>query len=249
MKKTMADRRTMIRTMVTIAVFCAVAFISQFIFKIRVFGFLTFDAKDAVMAVGAMAFGPLWGLVMSILLATLESITIGGDTGAIGWIMDILSTASFVCVSAFFYRRKRTMEGAILALLAGVLAGIAMMMAMNVVFTPAFMLNMSLVDFVRIPFDEEIRAGYLENVRSVVGMIPTILLPFNVTKAFLNAGLVLVLYKPISTAMKHAKVIKGEPTSLHFDRKSVLMLVIGVLVIVACVTVFLILMNGQFEWG
>ncbi len=248
MKKTKIDRRAAIRTMVTVAVFCAVAFISQFIFKIRVFGFLSFDAKDAVMAVGAMAFGPASGFLMSILLATLESITMG-ETGVIGWIMDVLSTAPFVCVSAWVYRRKRTMNGAILALAVGVLTAIATMMAMNVVFTPAFMMNMSLVDFVRIPFDEEIRGAYLENMRNVVGMIPTILLPFNVTKAFLNGGLVLVLYKPISTAMKHAKVIKGEPASLHFDRKSILMLVIGILVIAVCITAFLLLMNGQFEWG
>lgn len=228
MKKTMTDRRTMIRTMVAVAVFCAVAYICQFIFRIRVFGFLTFDAKDAVMAVGAMAFGPVWGFVMSILLATIESITMG-ETGVIGWIMDLLSSASFVCVAALIYRFKRTMSGAILALSASVLSTTAVMLVLNLFLTPLYLPGATMA--------------------SVAAMIPSTLLPFNLTKAFLNAGLVLVLYKPISTAMKNAKVVKGEPSSLRFDRKSILMLAIGILLIAACVAAFLLLMNGRFEWG
>ena len=121
------------------------------------------------------------------------------------------------------------MSGAIIGLSAAVLSMTASMMVLNLLLTPL----------------------YLEGatVASVAGMIPTILLPFNLTKALLNAGLVLVLYKPISTALKHAKVVKGETGSMHFDKKSVLLLVTGLLVIAFCITAFLLFMNGSFEWG
>ena len=227
MNKT-TDRRTLIRTMATVAVFCAVAYVCQFVFRIRVFGFLTFDAKDAFMAVGAMIFGPFWGIMMALLLATLEAISIG-STGIIGWIMDFFSSASFVFVAALIYRYRRTMVGAIAALAAAVLSATATMVVLNIFLTPLYVEGATM--------------------QSVAAMIPTVLLPFNLTKTLLNAGLVLVLYKPISTALKHAKLVKGDYGALRFDRRSILMLVIGLLVIVACITAFLLLMNGSFEWG
>lgn len=227
MKKT-ASNQLQLRTMVAVAVFCAVAFVCQFVFRIRVFGFLTFDAKDAIMAVGAMVFGPVWGFVMALLLSTLESITMGG-TGPIGWVMDLLSSASFVCVAALVYARKRTMSGAIIGLSAAVLSMTAVMMVLNLFLTPLYVEGAT--------------------IESIAASLPTIFLPFNLTKALLNAGLVLVLYKPISTALKHAKVVKGEVTALSFDRKSISMLVLGLLVIAACIVAFIILMNGSFEWG
>ena len=57
---TTAKRRENLLRMVIVAVFCALAYACQFVFRIHV-SFLTFDAKDAVMAIGAMIFGPLWG--------------------------------------------------------------------------------------------------------------------------------------------------------------------------------------------
>lgn len=222
------DRRTVVRTMVTVAVFCAVAYVCQFVFRIRVFGFLTFDAKDAFMAVGAMIFGPFWGIMMALLLATLESISIG-TTGVIGWIMDFFSSASFVFVAALIYRYRRTMVGAIIALATAVLSATATMIVLNLFLTPLYMSGATM--------------------QSVAAMIPTVLLPFNLTKALLNAGLVLVLYKPISTALKHAKLVKGEVGTLRFDRKSVMMLILGLVVIATCIIAFLFFMNGSFEWG
>ena len=227
MNKSLTDRRSMIRRMAAVAVFCAVAYACQYVFRIHVF-FLTFDAMDAVMAIGAMLFGPLWGLVITLVVASIEALSISSGTGWIGWIMNVLSSATFVCVSAVIYRYKRTMLGAILGLFTGVLSTVSVMLVLNLLLTPLY-------------------TG--KSVKEIAAMIPTLLLPFNLTKSLLNAGLVLVLYKPISTAMKNARVIKGEPTSLRFDRKSVLMLIIGVMVIAACVTAFLLFMNGQFEWG
>ena len=41
----------------------------------------------------------------------------------------------------------------------------------------------------------------------VIDLIPTLLFPFNLTKAVLNAGVVLALYKPLITALRAAKLL------------------------------------------
>ena len=217
--KNQQQRRETLRTMVAVAVFCAVAYVVQFVFQIHVL-FLTFDAKDAVMAIGAMLFGPLWGLVMTFLVAFLELLSNVSGTGIIGFVMNFLSSTAFVCICAWIYRYKRTMMGAVLGLLAGVVAMTASMMVMNLLLTPLYMEGAT--------------------VETVAAMIPTLLLPFNLTKSLMNAGLVLVFYKPISMALKKAKVLKGDPGVFRFDRVTIIVLVSGLLLIAACVAVFLL---------
>ena len=212
--------------MVTVAVFCAVSYICQFMFRIHV-GFLTFDAKDAVMTVGAMLFGAPWGVLMALLVALLEMITLS-ETGWIGFFMNFLSSAAFAGLAALIYRRRRSMTGAILGLSAGVVAMTVLMILWNLLLTPLYMKT---------------------DIQTVVAMIPTLLLPFNLTKALLNAGLVLIFYKPISTALKKAKLVRGEVGSLHFSRGSLFMLLLGLLLIAVCIVVFVLVMHGSFEWG
>ena len=216
-----ASYETLIR-MVVVSVFCALAYVCQFVFRIHV-SFLTFDAKDAVMAIAAMIFGPIWGVVMALLVAFLEFMTISG-TGVYGLIMNFASSAAFCAISAGVYKYKRTMTGAVMALVTAVLGTTALMMLLNVLVTPYYMTGGS--------------------VEAVVAILPTLLLPFNLTKTVMNAALVLVLYKPVSVALKKARILKGGPDSFTWDKKTILVMVGGLALIAACVTVFLIALGG-----
>jgi len=169
------------RTLVAVGVFCALAYVCCVLFHFKV-GFLSFDLKDAVMTVAAMLFGPVYGLAMSIVVSTIESITIG-TTEFYGYIMDILSSVSFICVGSFIYSRKRNMVGALLGMTSSVVVMTAVMMGANLLITPFYM-GVSSAD--------------------VAAMIPTLLLPFNLTKAVFNASLVFLLYKPIANALRLA---------------------------------------------
>lgn len=226
--KLVKDSRQAVRRMALVAVFCAVAYVCQFLFSFKV-AFLTFDAKDAVMTVGAMFFGPLWGIVMSLIVALLEMVTSGSGTGFYGFIMNFLSSAVFSALAAWIYRYKHTLLGAILGLTASVFGMTAVMLVFNLLITPLYM------------------GG---TTAEVAAMIPTLLLPFNLVKALFNAGLVLVLYKPISTALKRAKLLRGEHAEkAKFDKKSIPVLIAGVLLVVLCLVVFLVLLHGTVEWG
>lgn len=219
-----AKRREKLLRMVVVAVFCALAYACQFVFRIHV-SFLTFDAKDAVMAIGAMIFGPVWGVVMSLIVALLEFLTLSG-TGIYGFIMNFASSAAFTGICAWIYKHKRTMAGAVAGLATAVIGMTALMMALNLLITPLYMTGASVAD--------------------VAALIPTLLLPFNLTKALMNAGLVLVLYKPVSIALKKARILSGGPDTFHFDKKTVAVLIAGIALIVLCVIIFLVLMHGSF---
>lgn len=218
-----AERREKLLRMVIVAVFCALAYACQFVFRIHV-SFLTFDAKDAVMAIGAMIFGPVWGVVMSLLVALLEFLTLSG-TGVYGFIMNFASSAAFTALCAGVYKYKRTMTGAVAGLAAAVLGMTVLMMILNLIVTPLYMTGGS--------------------VEAVIELIPTLLLPFNLTKALMNAGLVLVLYKPVSIALKKARILKGGPDTFTFDKKTLAVLIAGLALIAACVVIFLVVLHGN----
>lgn len=221
--RTTAQRREKLLRMVVVAVFCALAYACQFVFRIHV-SFLTFDAKDAIMAIGAMIFGPVWGVVMAFLVAFLEFLTLSG-TGVYGFIMNFASSAAFTAICAGVYKHKRTMNGAIWGLFAAVLGTTALMMVLNLVVTPYYMTGGS--------------------VKAVAELIPTLLLPFNLTKALMNAGLVLVLYKPVSLALKKARVLKGGPDKFTFDKKTLAVLIGGLSLIAVCAVIFLVVLHGN----
>lgn len=220
---TTSKRRENLLRMVVVAVFCALAYACQFVFRIHV-SFLTFDAKDAVMAIGAMIFGPVWGVVMAFLVAFLEFLTLSG-TGVYGFIMNFASSAAFTALCAGVYKHKRTMVGAVLGLCTAVLGTTAWMMLLNLIVTPYYMTGGS--------------------VKAVAELIPTLLLPFNLTKSLMNAGLVLVLYKPVSLALKKAKILKGGPDKFTFDKKTLAVLIGGLSLIAICVVIFLVVLHGN----
>lgn len=221
----MKNRKFDTKRMIVIALFCAIAYATMFVLRIKV-SFLTFDAKDAVITIAAMLFGPATGAGISLVVATLELITVS-DTGIYGWVMNFASSAVFSIMASAIYQHKRRMASAIVGLAAAVVSVTAVMMGMNLLITPLY-------------------TG--ASARDVAAMIPTLLLPFNLTKASLNAALVMVLYKPISTAMKKARVtdtVGGE--GYHVNRQSLIFTLVGLAVTVACVCVMIFVLDGSFS--
>ncbi len=210
------------KKLVAIALFCAVAYIGMF-FRINV-SFLTFDLKDAFMTIGAMFFGPLAGVAMAAVVALLEFISIS-DTGVYGLIMNFLSSAVFASVAPLVYKHKRKLCGAVIGLILSVIATVSVMMAANLLITPYYM-GVSL-DMVK-------------------GLIPTLLLPFNLTKSILNASLVLLLYKPVTTAIKATKLVKT--SDRHSEKKkgnTIATIVLSLIIIALCLVVLFVFMGGS----
>ena len=216
-----------IRKMTLIALFAAMAYAVTFIFHIKV-SFLTFDAKDAVVGIAAMILGPGAGAVISLLVATIEQITIG-DTGFWGWLMDFASTATFSVVAGYIYSKRRNITGVAISLSAAVVSTVTIMMLCNLLITPIYM---------------------KVELMQVVELIPTLLLPFNFTKAVLNAGVVLALYKPLVTALRAAKLLpKSENANgkqSFWSIRSLVFILIAIVLISASIIYMIFGLGGSF---
>ncbi len=215
-----------LRRLTAVAMFCALAYICMFVFRIKV-SFLTFDAKDAVITTGAMFFGPLTALVSSAVVALLELITVS-DTGIYGCIMNFISSAAFSVTASLIYKYRRKLSGAITALVGAVVAMVACMMVANLLITPFYM---------------------HVTVSDVRGLIPTLLFPFNLTKGFLNASLVLLLYKPVTRALRASGLVhmQSAETPVKARKTTIIIAIIAAVLVVVSILVFLMLLNGQFE--
>ena len=211
------DNSYLIKNMVGMALFSALAYVVSFITPLKV-QHLSFDAKDAVLVIASFIYGPASSIVMSLLTAFLEFITFG-STGVWGFIMDFASSVAFSLTASLIYKYKRSLNGAIISLFCACAVTSAVMMPLNILITPRFT-----------PVSAEV----------VISMIPTLLLPFNFAKALVNSAIAMILYKPVILALKRAKMVDSK-MSAKFDKKSVIMLMLGALLLVLGLVIFYIL--------
>lgn len=227
MKKTRTTKEH-IKAISAVGLFCAIAYVCCVLFHFKA-GFLTFDLKDAVMTVGAMIFGPIYGVAMAVIVAIIEGLTIS-STGVYGFIMNVLSSVTFVGIASLIYMVRRTMRGAVAGIITASVSMVAVMIAANILITPFYM---------NVPRGE------------VIALIPTLLLPFNLTKAIFNSAVVFIIYKPIITAMRNAGFIvsevKREASANRRPNYSVM--IIAAIVGIVALLFFFLKLNGSFTFG
>lgn len=232
MSASSVNNRAKIKKITVIALFIALAYIAMFVFRIKV-SFLTFDMKDAIVTLAGLLFGPVNALIISFSVALLEGISVS-ETGVIGFVMNFLSTSAFSVTAAVVYKYKKNIRGAVVGLVGAVLSTTAIMLVLNLLLTPLYVEGATTAD--------------------VAKMIPTLLLPFNFTKALLNAAIVLIVYKPVSKVMKRTgivnDVIKEKSTDNNRSGRAAFSLtvsLIGATIVVICLVVFFVVLEGNFS--
>ena len=218
--------KQLVQKTVLIAVFSALAFGVSVAVHFPV-SFLTLDFKDAILAVGGMFCGPVAALLMSGIAALLEFLTIS-DTGVYGLIMNFLASAAFSVTAAVIYKYRKSFSGAITALVASVFSMTAVMMIANLTVTPFYM---------GVP------------VGQVLSMIPTLLLPFNLIKASLNAALTALLYKPLSAGLSRIFPQAHPLTRGKFDKRSFILVLAAVAVIVVALVLLFVYFDAKIAFG
>ena len=179
---------TNVRTITSLAMLAAIAYVVMLLSKMlpQVSGFLQMDLKDTVICIGAFLFGALSAAVMSIVVAGVEMFTVS-DTGPIGCIMNVLATCAFCCTAAFVYKKFHTRKGAVIGLALGTVCLTVVMLLWNYLITPIYM--------------------GMDREEIVVPMLIPVFLPFNLVKGGLNMALILLLYKPVVTALRKARLV------------------------------------------
>ena len=217
------------KRLVGIAVFSSLAFVVALVCQIipSVAGFLSLDFKDAVIAMASFIYGPTSAVLIALIAAALELVTIS-TTGWYGFVMNFVSSAIFSLTASLIYRKFKSLNGALASFAAAVVATVSVMLLLNTFVTPLYMAQ------VGIPLD---RAG-------VIAMIPDVLLPFNLAKALLNSALAMMLYKPVSNACRRIGFAMGDARKMTFNRASAVIIAVGILFITAAVILLLRIPNG-----
>lgn len=220
MKKTDTKRLTIL------AMLAAIAYVVMVFIRIPAVSFLKYEPKDVILTITGFLFGPFDALVTIVLVALVEMFTVS-DTGPIGMLMNVISSACFVCTSAAIYRKHHTLKGALAGLVTGIVLTTAVMLLWNYLITPFYQ---------GVP-------------RSVVAdMLLPVFLPFNLVKGTLNAAITMLLYKPVVQTLRKAKLVpatSGNPAAAKNGSKvSKLVAVVSVFVVITCILLFLV-MSGK----
>jgi len=170
--------------LVRIAVLSALSLVLVMLIKFPIIPsapFLEYEPGDVPMLVAAFMYGPVAGLVMTIIVSTIQAFTVSAAAGWVGLVMHVIATGTLVVVSGVIYKRFHTFKGAFAALALGSLSMVLVMIPSNLFFS---------VRFYGIPYD------------AVIAMLPTAILPFNLIKSLANSLIVILIYKPLTRFMK-----------------------------------------------
>lgn len=168
-----------IRKITTIAMLTAISAVLITLIHFPLFpsaAFLEYDPADVAILVGTFAFGPVAGLITTVLASFIQAFFLGGN-GIYGFLMHTISSGVLALTAGLIYRSHRTRIGALLSLIFGtIMMGLVMMVA-NHFITPIFMgAPTSVVDSMLLP----------------------VILPFNLLKAGINSLITFFIYKPLS---------------------------------------------------
>ena len=211
-----------VKKLVTLAMLSAIAYLVMFMFRIPIVLFLKYDPKDTIIAIAGFLYGPLSAVCVSAVVSAVEMFTTS-ETGWIGFVMNMLSTCAFVCPAAFLYSRKRTIRRAAVGLGLGVVLVTIAMALWNYIMTPIYM-------------------GYPRE--AVAELLVPVFIPFNLLKAGLNTALTLLLYKPVNTALRRARLLPPVPEGGAAGKRTSLGVTIAALVLLAsCVLLVLVFMK------
>ena len=183
--------------------------------------FLKYEPKDVIITIAGFIYGPVSSMIISIVVGLVEMVTVS-DTGPIGMIMNVISSCAFCCSAAFVYKKRHTLSGAIIGLVTGSLVMTVLMLLWNYLITPLYM-------------------GYPRE--AVAGMLVPVFLPFNLIKSALNAGITLLLYKPVVGLLRRTGMVEGS-TGVGRTQRS-FAAIAGAVFVIATAVVSILALSGK----
>ncbi|HHW24162.1 MAG TPA: ECF transporter S component [Bacillota bacterium] len=183
----MTKTRLRVYRIAAMGIFAALSIVLVYFIHFPIFPavpFLEYDPADVPIIICAYLFGPLHGLVLTVVVSVVQGLTVSAQSGWIGILMHILATGALVLAGSglrllLHTRKQKTGAGLnagvidIISAFSGTVAMTVTMALWNMLFTPIFM-------------------GVTLDV--VMPLMPFIV-AFNLIKAALNSAVALVIYK------------------------------------------------------
>ena len=174
------------RKLTTIAMLTAISAVLITLIHFPLFptaAFLQYDPADVAILIGAFAYGPVAGVIITVLASFIQAFFLGGD-GVYGFLMHVIASSVLAITAGSIYRMRHTRSGAAIGLVAGTLMMGLVMMAANHFITPMFMgAPVAVVDAMLLP----------------------VILPFNLLKAGINSAITFLVYKTVSRHVIHGE--------------------------------------------
>ena len=186
-----------IRTMTSVAVLSAVAFVLAF-FEFPVPfspSFARMDLSDFPALIGAFAFGPVAGILIELIKNLLGLFS--SATSGIGELANFLMGASYVAAAGLIYKLHKTKKTALVGGIVGsVIMGIVAALANYFILLPLFEQFM--------PLDQLI-ASFGEKMPFIQSKLDIVIynaFPFNLLKGLVITGVSMLVYKRIRPLLK-----------------------------------------------
>ena len=172
------------RKLTTMAMFIALSVALVWLIHFPIFAaapFLEYDPADIPILIITFTYGPVAGIITTVIAAVIQGLTVSASGGVYGIIMHIIATSTFVVVAGLIYSRRQTRPSAAVGVALGTLAMAAVMAVANLIVTPLFLST---------------------PVSAVRDMLIPIIIPFNLIKAGINGAVTFVLYKAVAGLVK-----------------------------------------------
>ena len=186
-----------IRTMTSVAVLSAVAFVLAFFeFPVPLSpSFARMDLSDFPALIGSFAFGPVAGILIELIKNLLGLFSSG--TGGIGELANFLMGASYVAAAGLIYKLHKTKKTALVGGIVGsVIMGIVAALANYFILLPLFEQFM--------PLDQLI-ASFGEKMPFIKTKLDVVIynaFPFNLLKGLVITAVTMLVYKRIRPLLK-----------------------------------------------
>lgn len=180
-----AANATNVKRLTTLGILTAVSIVLVYLVRFPIFpsaAFLEYDMADVPILIGTFLFGVPSGLMLTFLVSVIQGMTVSAGSGWVGIVMHIFSTSAFVTTTGAIYAKGgKTIQSALIGLIAGTVVMAAVMVPLNLIF---------IVHFYGVP------------QQAVMAMLVPVIIPFNLIKAGLNSVVSFLVFKGAEKVLK-----------------------------------------------
>lgn len=197
----MKKNNVKIRTIAVIGIMSAIAVVLQFLeFPIPLMpSFIKFDFSDLPGLITAFAFGPIAGILVSLLKNVIHLLVT--QSGGVGELANFIIAAFFTGTAGLIYKFNRSRKGALIASLCGSLTSAVAGIAAN------YFIIYPIYYKIAMP-EEAILGMYQSILPSVDSILKSLLifnLPFTFVKGLIISCICFLIYKKLSPVLKENK--------------------------------------------
>jgi len=208
------------KRLTVLAMFSAIAFILAAFVRVPVVLFLRYDPKDVIITIAGFIYGPFAAFLVTVVVSVVQMFTTS-QTGYWGLLMNVIASAAFCCTAAYVYKKNRSMKGALIGLIVAFVVATIVMMLWNYLIVPIYMPGVTR--------------------ESIVPLLFTAFLPFNLISNGLNAAFTFILYKHIKKALQAARLLPVYTDKTKSGKVNIGFILVAIFVVITCVLWILVL--------